>query len=201
VGNRAAGERISHLAGVELAKVGAALLLTSPFVPMLFQGEEWSASSPFQYFTAFEDHKLSEAVRTGRRHEFEAFGWKPEDVPDPQSAETFKRSKLNWEEIIRAPHADMLQWYRQLIRLRKRHPELASGPLDGIEATFDESRRWLYLHRGRCTLLCNLSDSRVRIPLREKGTRQILLASRPDVQAHGVACDLPPASTAILQAE
>lgn len=103
VGNRAQGERIAHLTGMGKAKIGAALVLTSPFVPMLFHGEEFAASSPFQYFTDHDEDALAHAVSEGRRREFAAFGWKPEDVPDPQDAETFRRSKLDWAELDEEP--------------------------------------------------------------------------------------------------
>ena len=80
-------------------------MLTAPFVPMLFQGEEFGATRPFQYFADFsEDPELAKAVSEGRRKEFGQFGWKPEDVPDPGSPETFERSKLHWDEVDREPH-------------------------------------------------------------------------------------------------
>ncbi|HET7420285.1 MAG TPA: malto-oligosyltrehalose trehalohydrolase [Candidatus Dormibacteraeota bacterium] len=118
VGNRAAGERLAALLPPRKLKVAAALLLTSPFTPLLFQGEEWAATTPFQFFT---DHEagLGRAVSSGRRAEFAAFGWKPGDVPDPQDPATFERSKLAWQEIDRPPHAEMRDWYRRLIALRK----------------------------------------------------------------------------------
>src|SRR5690606_7306946 len=96
IGNRARGERISQLLATGLLKIGAALVLTSPFVPMLFQGEEWGASTPFLYFTDHADPDLAEAIRQGRRREFAAFGWDAESIPDPQAIETFRRAQLNW---------------------------------------------------------------------------------------------------------
>ena len=99
VGNRATGERFSHLTSLGKTKIAAAIVLTSPFLPMLFQGEEFAASTPFQYFTHHEEEELGRAVSEGRRKEFAAFGWKPENVPDPQAPETFERSKLQWAEI------------------------------------------------------------------------------------------------------
>lgn len=80
IGNRAAGERLAHLGGLPCAKVGAALLLTAPFVPLIFQGEKWAASSPFLYFTDHDDPGLAEAVARGRRDEFAAWGWDPDLV-------------------------------------------------------------------------------------------------------------------------
>ena len=100
VGNRAAGERLAALMTDGRLRVAAALLLTAPFVPMLFLGEEWAASTPFQYFTDHEDAELGRAVSEGRRREFAAFGWDPSGVPDPQDPATFERSRLR---LGRAP--------------------------------------------------------------------------------------------------
>jgi maltooligosyltrehalose trehalohydrolase len=99
VGNRALGERTSHLLSLGQLRIGAALVLTSPFVPMLFQGEEWAASTPFLYFTDHREAQLGNAVKEGRQQEFSAFGWDPETIPDPQEESTFYRSVLKWEEL------------------------------------------------------------------------------------------------------
>ena len=124
----------------------AALLLTSPFVPLLFQGEEWSASTPFQYFT---DHasELGRAVSEGRRREFAAFGWEAE-VPDPQDPGTFARSVLRWDEVTEPGHAEILDWYRELIALRRSRPELAAAPLDDVEVEVDEVDRVIVRRRA-----------------------------------------------------
>ena len=124
IGNRARGERLSMLVSTAQVQMVAALLLTAPFVPMLFQGEEWAASTPFLYFTDHADPALATAVRDGRRAEFAAFGWKPEDVPDPQAPSTFAASVLDWSELERDEHAAVLQWYRELIALRWSRSEL-----------------------------------------------------------------------------
>jgi maltooligosyltrehalose trehalohydrolase len=129
VGNRATGERSSHLLSRNLLEVAAALVLTAPFVPMLFMGEEWGATTPWQYFTDHEDAGLAEAVRKGRRAEFQAFGW--EDVPDPQDPATFRRSKLDWTEA----HGDLLDWHKALIALRRNEPGLRDGSF--AEASVD----------------------------------------------------------------
>jgi maltooligosyltrehalose trehalohydrolase len=164
VGNRARGERLGHLVGPELAGVAAALVLTSPFVPMLFQGEEWNASSPFQYFTDHVSPELAEAVRRGRREEFRAFGWAPEDVPDPQDEATFLRSKLDWAEVKRPPHAAHLELTRKLIALRRSTPDLLDGRLDRVEVDVDEEARWLRVRRGRVTVLANVGKAPARVP-------------------------------------
>jgi maltooligosyltrehalose trehalohydrolase len=120
IGNRATGERISHMVGPGRARMGAALYLCAPWVPLLFQGEEWAASSPFQYFT---DHggELGRLVTEGRRREFAAFDWSPDDVPDPEDPATFERSILRWDEAATGEHRDMLDWYRALLEVRRRN--------------------------------------------------------------------------------
>ncbi len=194
VGNRAAGERITTLAGVARAKIGAALVLTAPFVPMLFQGEEWGASSPFQYFTDHQEPELAQAVSEGRRNEFSGFGWSPEDVPDPQDPETFARSTLDWSELGKPAHRDLLDWHRQLIALRRRLPDLTNPDLSAAQAIFDEDAGWLVVHRGRVSIACNLGAKAAQLPV----GGHLVLASDPAVHVdhHGVW--LPPDTIAIL---
>jgi len=165
VGNRATGERSAALMGTGRLKIAAALVLCSPFVPMLFQGEEWAASTPFQYFTDHGDAELGRAVSEGRRREFEAFGWSPDDVPDPQDPETFRRSRLDWDELDRAPHAEILAWHRELIRLRREVPALAGTDVGVPDIRFDEAAGWLVLQRGPLSVVCNLSDAEQSVPL------------------------------------
>jgi maltooligosyltrehalose trehalohydrolase len=197
VGNRARGERMSHLVGVERLKVGTGLLLTAPFIPLLFQGQEWAASAPFQYFTDHEDPELGVAVREGRRSEFAAFGWKAEDIPDPQALETFARSKLDWSEPGREPHASVLDWHRQLIRLRRELPWLGDGRLDRTRVRFDEAARWLVIDRGPITVACNLGDQIARVPM-ERGALRVRLASDARVTLVGGGVKLPPESLTVL---
>jgi maltooligosyltrehalose trehalohydrolase len=157
VGNRARGERSSELMTVERARIGTAVVMCAPFVPMLFQGEEFGARTPFLYFTNHQDAVVAAAVSEGRRREFSAFGWKPEDVPDPQDPATFLRSKLNWNE---AEGSAMLEWHRKLIALRKRMPELTDGRMDRVAVEYHEQERWLRMTRGTVVCWCNLGDAR-----------------------------------------
>src|SRR5262249_47499217 len=142
VGNRAAGERASALMSDGRLRIAAALLLTSPFVPLLFQGEEWGATTPFQYFTGHNDRGLARAVSDGRRAEFSAFGWDPGRVPDPQDPATFERSRLDWAELDSGRHAGLLAWYRRLIALRRQNPVLTDPRLDRVETDCDPARGW-----------------------------------------------------------
>jgi len=197
VGNRAQGERLSQLVTGDRLKIAAALVFTSPFVPMLFQGEEWGASTPFQYFTDHPEPDLAQAVREGRRREFAAFGWKPEDVPDPQAPGTLERSRLNWDELVLAPHAELLQWHRRLIQLRHREAALADGRLDLVQTHFDETARWLTIDRGPLTILVNFAEAPQRVPVRT-GSHRVLLSTADIPQPVSGMAQLPAVSAAII---
>ena len=123
VGNRLEGERLSALVPFEALKLGAAAYILSPFIPMLFMGEEYGEKAPFLYFMDFSDENLIKAVREGRKKEFAAFGWDKEPA-DPYSLQTFERSKLNWEHL-QQPHGRVLfDFYKHIIALRKRQQEI-----------------------------------------------------------------------------
>ena len=184
VGNRAAGERSSALMGTGRLQIAAALVLCAPFVPMLFQGEEWGATAPFQYFTDHIDTELGRLVSEGRRREFAAFGWKPDDVPDPQDPATFERSILDWAELGKEPHAALLQWHRDLIALRRRLPALSDGNFEEVQPTWDEDAGWFCLTRGPVTVAANLGSERRDVPVPGDAT-EILLASDPDAALGG----------------
>ncbi len=176
LGNRAQGDRISHLTSIERQKIGAALIHLSPFIPMLFQGEEWAASAPFAYFVDFEeDPDLARSVTEGRRKEFAAFGWKPEEIPDPQAIETFEQSKLNWDERRGGHHADMLEWHQSLTRLRRRLSALTDSRLDAINTDFNEEQQWLRVDRGPVSIVCNFADRSELIPCNRVPWMQLIL--------------------------
>jgi maltooligosyltrehalose trehalohydrolase len=199
VGNRAIGDRIEQVAGMDLAKVAAGLVMTAPFIPMIFQGEEYAASTPFQYFADHEDPEMAKAVKEGRRGEFAAFGWAPEDVPDPEKMETFLRSKLNWDEVHEGPHGEMLEWYRRLIALRRGSDSLNDGAPGQTEVSFDEERRWLMMTRGEVVVMCNLGAT--TLGLNRPKQVPLLLASQSDVEIVGETVVLPPKSLAVLSGE
>ena len=197
VGNRALGERLQENTGFERAMLAAALVMMSPFVPMIFQGEEWAASSPFQYFADHQDPALAKAVSEGRCKEFEAFGWDPKSIPDPEKRETFLRSKLIWDEAGEAGHARMKAWYRDLIRLRRSTPSLNNGEPGNARVTFDEKKRWLALERGEVLTLCNLGGNDREFPVPEGST--VLLSSRRGVAIRNARLLVMPDSVAIVQ--
>ncbi len=196
VGNRAIGDRIGHIAGIDRAKVAAAIVLTSPFVPMIFQGEEWSASSPFQFFADHEP-EMAKSVSEGRKKEFAAFGWDPSLIPDPESRETFERSKLNWKENSTPEHAQMLAWYRDLIRLRRSMPALNNGEPGNVRTAFDEQQKWIRVQRGTVTIAANLGKKVYAFNLPERS--RILLASSDRISFPGASIALPPDTVAILE--
>jgi len=194
VGNRAQGERSAQLLEPAQLKIAAALVLCSPFVPMLFAGEEWGATTPFQYFTDHSDPALARAVTDGRRREFESFGWSPDDVPDPQDPQTFARSKLDWSQPRSSPHDELLEWHRSLIRLRRQTPYLSDGRMDRVQITFAEDPAHLVMRRGAVTVACNFSDQGIEVAA---PGGDIILASLPDVRARGSSTSLPPLSVTI----
>jgi maltooligosyltrehalose trehalohydrolase len=120
VGNRALGERLSSLVNFESLKLAAGVNLLSPFVPLLFMGEEYGETSPFLYFTSHGDPNLVEAVRRGRTEEFRFFGWK-EQIPDPQAESTFAKSRLKPDLAQDEPHSTLLRFYQLLLRFRREY--------------------------------------------------------------------------------
>jgi maltooligosyltrehalose trehalohydrolase len=178
VGNRATGDRLPAIAQTRLLRVGAMLMLTSPFTPMLWMGEEWGASTPWQFFTSHEEPELAEATAKGRISEFAEHGWDPDVVPDPQDPETFRRSKLDWDEAQRDEHAGLLSLYQALTALRREMPELADPRLDQVTVDFDEGARWMVVHRGRLRVAVNLADDEQTLPL-DAPAVDVVLATEP----------------------
>jgi len=196
VGNRAQGERVSHEAGVGRAKIAAALVLTAPFVPMLFQGEEFGASAPFLYFTDYDDPELGRMISEGRKKEFVAFGWAPDQIPDPQDEHTFLQSKLNWAELTEQPHRSLLQWHKDLISLRRNQSKLNDGNLNAVNVRFDEEAQWLVLERGNLRIACNLGQAPVNVEVGNGA--QVLLASDDSIALSTANIKLGPDSVAVL---
>jgi maltooligosyltrehalose trehalohydrolase len=172
VGNRAVGERLSHLAGPDAQIAAAALVLCSPGTPMLFMGEEWAASTPFPYFVDVpDDPDLAAAITKGRRAEFAEFGWEPEQIPDPTDPATFEMAKLDWDERDDGVHAEVLDVYRQLIALRRARPDLTDGRRDRTSVEVDEEKGVVVVRREATVVQVELGPpARVTILTREGGT-------------------------------
>jgi maltooligosyltrehalose trehalohydrolase len=201
IGNRALGERSGALMSRGRLEIGAAMVALAPFVPMLFQGEEWGASTPFLYFTDHQDPELGRAVSEGRRREFSSFGWSPDDVPDPQAQDTFERSRLNWEELAEPEHRALADWHRALLVLRASYPELTDGRLSEVEVAFDEEQGWLAVRRGRVMWALNLSPSpqTVPLPVPARGAT-LLLTGTGGAELTGPGVALPADGVAVLAA-
>ncbi len=165
VGNRAAGDRLSAHLDEDQLVCAALLTLAGPFTPMLFQGEEWAASTPFQFFTSHPEPELGAATAEGRLREFEQMGWDPATVPDPQDPETFWRSKLDWSELGVDRHARVLAAYQRLAELRRTLPELTDPRFGAVSCTADEVRRVFTLRRGRLLVAVNFADAEAELVL------------------------------------
>ncbi|QNE74077.1 malto-oligosyltrehalose trehalohydrolase [Streptomyces finlayi] len=203
IGNRALGDRLAASLSPGLQACTAVLVLTGPFTPMLFMGEEWGARTPWRFFTDHTDPDLAEAVRNGRRREFGAHGWAEEEIPDPQDPATRDRSCLDWSEPEREPHARIHAWYRELIALRGAMPDLRDPDLATVKTAYDETDRWLAYRRGDLRIAVNLSGKPATIPLgggrHRSGGGRVLAAWEP-VGAPGTdgLLHLPPESCVIL---
>jgi maltooligosyltrehalose trehalohydrolase len=195
VGNRAFGERLGHIAGAAAYRAASALLCLVPQTPLLFMGQEWSASTAFQYFTDHSD-ELGRSVTKGRRHEFRHFAAfaDPESltsIPDPQAERTFRNSKLRWDEVPEQHHQQVLQLYRDFLHLRRTHPAFrdrsrANYRVDLLEHGIVALLVGLLSER-RCVVLVDLigGHNAPRLhdsvfPLNERGQWRHLLSSNED---------------------
>jgi maltooligosyltrehalose trehalohydrolase len=157
VGNRVAGDRLPEIASPGMLRVGAVLLLTSPFTPMLWMGEEWAASTRWPFFTSHPEPELAEATGKGRIAEFAEHGWDVSQMIDPQDEDAYRSAILDWDEVRQGSHADMLALYKHLIALRAAEPELTDADLRHVRVDIDEDERWLVMHRGALRVIANLS--------------------------------------------
>ncbi|MGN6325261.1 malto-oligosyltrehalose trehalohydrolase [Pseudolysinimonas sp.] len=190
IGNRATGDRLTATLSPDRLAIAAVLTICSPFTPMLFMGEEWGASTPWQFFTAHRDPDLGRATAEGRIAEFARMGWDAGSVPDPQDPGTFERSRLDWAERDEEPHARLLRLYRELIALRRREPAFGS-------AAFGDLKGWADDATGRVRL--RIRDLEVRVNLGaepwETDGGELLVATRDGVES-GL---LPPDSAAVIR--
>jgi maltooligosyltrehalose trehalohydrolase len=197
VGNRATGDRLAEPLSPGRLAAAAAIVLTSPFTPLLFMGEEWAARTPWQFFTSFEDPDLGEAVRSGRRREFAAHGWHALDVPDPQDPATRRRSVLDWREpvsTLEPLHGRLLAWHRDLIALRRREPDLRDDDLRTVR--LETGPAWLVMHRGSFRVLVNLEPEAREFPT--DGPAEVLLGFG-EVTAGPRGVSLGPDGVAVLR--
>lgn len=201
VGNRAAGDRLSASLSPARLAVAAVLTLTATGTPMLFMGEEWGATTPWQFFTSHPEPELARAVREGRGAEFARMGWDPADVPDPQDPATFERSHLDWSEKDAPDHAALLALYRDLIALRRTRPELTDPDMTRTHATVtaddgDPRARAYRIDRGPCAVLVNLTANPVAFDIGPDDA--VLLATSAAVERESATCVVVPSDAAVI---
>jgi len=194
VGNRAQGERLEHLCGLDAAKVALGVVLTAPYIPMLFMGEEWATSAPFLYFADHEDEEMRKLVAEGRKRDFALFFG--DEVPNPEDVETFEKSKLNWDEIGEGKHAEMLAWTKALIKLRRCTVALNDGDMHHLMVSTDDKRKTLVMQREEARILVNFGDQPYSFDLLDK--EEVHLISRPEIKAADNAIELPGMTLAVL---
>ena len=222
IGNRAVGDRLSTHLSVEALKVVRALVLLAPNIPLLFMGEEYGETAPFQYFIEHGDPALIEAVRQGRQREFAHFGWKAEDIPDPQAAATFERSRLNWDRRD-DQQGQLLRWTNELIRLRKTVSTLGAGDADGLHHAVwgFEQEHVVVLHRWSdrgdgSLMVLGLNRTPVSLVLTEPpgqwyrrldagsvefgGREEDAMPEELVIDAHGISLTIPPFGAAVFAA-
>ena len=195
VGNRAFGERLEHLCGMEIAKVTMGLLLMAPYVPMLFMGEEFAASTPFMYFADHEDEEMRKSVAEGRKREFADFA-SGDDLPNPEDEETFTESKLKWDEVNEGKHAEMLAWAKALIKLRRCTVALNDGSMQHLLVSSDEVRKTLVLVRDEARTVVNFGTEAYSFDLLD--SEELKLVSREGVGVADNKVELPGMSIAVL---
>jgi maltooligosyltrehalose trehalohydrolase len=196
IGNRAAGDRLSQSLELNRLMIAATLVIAGPFTPMLFMGEEWGASTPWQFFTSHPEPELARVTAEGRIEEFERMGWDSSVVPDPQDAGTFSRSKLNWSENETGDHERLLETYRELLHLRR--DELGESlRFADLSAQYDESAGWFRLDRKSVSILVNFSDAAVRLGL--GAASRLLFATDEEFGIEGHDVTLPALSAAVLR--
>lgn len=197
IGNRARGDRLTeHLDDDQLA-CAALLTLAGPFTAMLFQGEEWAASTPFQFFTSHPEPDLGRVTAEGRIVEFAEHGWDPAAVPDPQDPATFERSHLDWTELEGERGRRMLAIYQRLAELRRTLPELTNPRFTHVSCEVDESKRTFVMRRGSVTVAVNLGDAPADI---ESADTLILFSTPSGAELRPGTLTLPPHAGAITQA-
>jgi len=199
IGNRATGDRLSASLDTDQLAIAAVLGLLGPFTPMIFMGEEWGASTPWQFFTSHPEPELGKATARGRIAEFEKMGWDAGVVPDPQDPRTFARSHLDWGEQGQAQHARLLELHRTLLRLRREIPSLTDPRFSTVSCVWDEHARWLRWDRDGASVAVNFAAGPRVVPTFEE--RRIALSTSPDNELARDGIHMVGHSAAVLTSE
>ena len=192
VANALAGKRPLTITSRGKEKAAAALLICAPNLPMFFMGQEYGATTPFTYFTDFQDRALAKAVSEGRKKEYA--GFLEEGFLDPQSQEAFDTSKLDWQQLKQPAHQQILNFHRDLLTLRKRYRCLSNCRKDLTAVEFNQSERWITIERKgeageRAIIVCNLDDKQTHIPIRGRSARLVLFGGEDGAQAPAARLD------------
>jgi maltooligosyltrehalose trehalohydrolase len=201
IGNRAIGDRLAETLDDGQLAIAAVLTLAGPFTPMLFMGEEFAASTPWQFFTSHPEHDLGVATAKGRIEEFAKMGWDENVVPDPQDPATFTRSKLDWSEAYPSEpaaggrHTRLLGVYRALATLRRQIPSLTDPRFRAVDVRFDDDAKWFIMRRGEATIVINFATEPIAL---EVGAARLRFGTDDGVELTDATLTLGPHSAAIL---
>ncbi len=188
IGNRAIGDRLTASLNADQQAIAAVLTVLSPFTPMLFMGEEWGATTPWQFFTSHPEPELGTATAEGRIAEFEKMGWDAAVVPNPQDLSTFTDSKLNWAELGEPAHARMFALYRELLALRRALPGLTDPDFSSVSCDFDDDAKWFRMDRPGVSVAINFSDRPLEVPA-PAGTIELATSGVPEQEPGLVRLD------------
>ncbi|WP_034257042.1 malto-oligosyltrehalose trehalohydrolase [Adhaeribacter aquaticus] len=203
VGNRMLGERTSQLTSFDMQKLLAGAVMVSPYLPMLWMGEEYSEPHPFLYFVSHTDPELAEAVRKGRKEEFAAFHAEGE-APDPVAEETFNESKLQWDLLNQEPHQTMFKWYQTLLKLRRELSALKNLNRHNLEVEAMENQKTLILHRWHdaehiaCFMNFSQEEQKITVPSFIKQSKKLLDSGAPEWRGNADGPDTVEAGATIV---
>lgn len=196
VGNRARGDRPCAQLDDDQVACAALVMLTAPFTPMVFMGEEWAASTPFPFFSGHPEADLARSVTQGRLAEFSRMGWDEGVVPDPQDPQTFLMAKLDWSEVGTGRHQVVLDAYRTLVALRRQYAELSNPVLTRTTCEVDEDARWFLMRRAGLAVAVNFGEQEATVEL--GGRHQLRWATPSGARLVGSSVVLPAHAGALL---
>ena len=205
IGNRALGDRPASRLPDGVLAAGAALVLMSPFSPMIFMGDEWGTRRPFPFFSDHQEPDLADAIRAGRTAEFAGHGWaelygEEPEAPDPQATTTVESARLDWTEPARPEHSRVLKWHRTLIALRTLLPGVRDGDLDATGVEHDAAGTWITMRRPGIVVIASISDGPVTLPFAHAGSARVL-ASWDEIARTETTLTLPGAGAVVLTDE